>query len=112
MHYLQDTRIAVLEKALESLGHLTEVGGGDFLRRRMRKEAWPLLAQLLKYGVMTAPQGRLSARKLMTASAAHAPAILARTRIAIVTAIDRHDSQAALSAFSQIPCLLLCSATP
>ena len=47
---LQDTRPAVVERALVCLAKVTAVGGGTFLARRWRSEAWPLLARLLREG--------------------------------------------------------------
>lgn len=84
---MQDSRIAVVERALTSLAHLTEVGGGDFLRRRMKKEAWPLLSQLLKQGLALASHHRRGAH--LAIQEAQAPAILGRVRLATVIALDR-----------------------
>lgn len=78
-----------MERALESLGHLTEVGGGDFLKRRMKKEGWPVLAQLLKRGVQRETGLARQSQRLIGSSEKQAPAILARARLAVVSAIDR-----------------------
>lgn len=86
---MQDSRIAVVERALISLAHLTEVGGGDFLRRRMQKEAWPLLSHLLKQGLSTQNHSRQAGYLPIQSSEAQAPAISARVRLAVVTALDR-----------------------
>ena len=86
---MQDFRIAVVERTLTSLAHLTEVGGGDFLRRRMQKEAWPLLSHLLKQGLEPASRRQQSSYPLLQSSEAQAPAILARVRLATVKALDR-----------------------
>ncbi len=86
---MQDSRIAVVERALVSLAHLTEVGGGDFLRRRMKKEAWPILSQLLELGLTRTDRHRRAGRLPIQSSEAQAPAILARVRLATVTTLDR-----------------------
>lgn len=79
----------VIEKALDSLAHLTGIGGGDFLRRRMRKEAWPILARLMKEGLPGFAGGGRQSHKLLSHSEPQAPAALARVQIAVVTTIDR-----------------------
>ncbi len=44
----QDKRPAVMERALSSLTDLTQTAGGDFLARRVTKEAWPLMQKHLQ----------------------------------------------------------------
>lgn len=41
--HLQDRRAAVVERALAALTDMTQTAGGDFLARRVTKEAWPLM---------------------------------------------------------------------
>jgi len=46
----QDARPAVVERALDALAEVVVVGGGEFLSRRWRVDAWPQLARLLREG--------------------------------------------------------------
>ena len=86
---MQDSRIAVVERGLTSLAQLTETGGGDFLKRRMQQEAWPILSQLLKHGLAPASHPWQAGYLATQGSEAQAPAVLARVRLATVTALDR-----------------------
>jgi len=47
---MQDARPAVVERALDALAEVVVVGGGEFLARRWRADAWPQLARLLREG--------------------------------------------------------------
>jgi hypothetical protein len=47
---MQSERVAVVERALAALAQTTDVSGGDFLARRFKNEALPLLAALLQEG--------------------------------------------------------------
>ena len=86
---MEDVRVVVVEKALDSLAHLVEVGGGDFLRRRMKKEAWPILARLIKEGLPQGHRGAKPSQKLLSNSERQAPAILARVQMATIATFDR-----------------------
>ena len=46
----QDARPAVVERALDALAEVVVVGGGEFLARRWRADAWPQLSRLLREG--------------------------------------------------------------
>ncbi len=82
----------VVEQCLQTLVRLAEVGGGDFLRRRMRLEAWPNLSALLTRGVAppaASPGKGSNARALLGGETSQAPAVLSRARLAVLAALDR-----------------------
>lgn len=86
---LQGSRIVVTEHCLQTLVRLSEVGGGDFLRRRMRLEAWPILSGLLTKGVPPAEHSRgPSPSRALMGGEPQAPAVLGRARLAVLTAVD------------------------
>ena len=62
----QDARPAVVERALNALAEVVVVGGGEFLARRWRSDAWPQLARLLREG----PAFRRCARRAIVAGQA------------------------------------------
>ena len=47
---VQDSRIAVVCRALALLTSLTQLAGGQFMSRRVQQEALPIMQQLLKQG--------------------------------------------------------------
>lgn len=77
---VQDARVAAVEHALAFLADYVDTGGGDFLARRFVQEAWPQLALLLHRGPNTA---------LGSDNGDHAPAVVQRTRMAVLTALLR-----------------------
>lgn len=78
---VQDPRIAVVERALTALAALAELAG-SFLARRLRAEAWPQLAQLLRTGpVLTRTPSMLPGEER------HAPAVLQRARLAVLACL-------------------------
>ena len=45
---LQDSRTAVLLRALEVLPQITRMASGQFMLRRIQQEAWPIIKRLLQ----------------------------------------------------------------
>ncbi|CAL8470133.1 g9675 [Coccomyxa elongata] len=91
---LKDARVAAVERALAFLADYVDTGGGDFLARRFVQEAWPQLALLLHRGPNTA---------LGSDNGDPAPAVVQRTRTAVLTALLRISSSSRSAAvLSQI----------
>lgn len=108
MALLQDWRLPLVEHALQALAELSEAGGGSFLARRMRLEAWPALTQLLRYGPRPRPADSAtanafgSARQTLTMgdesrseaegreAQGSARAVINRARTAVARAVARY----------------------
>ncbi len=76
--------MAAVEHALGFLADYTDVGGGEFLARRFAQEAWPQLALLLHRGPDTA---------LGAEDGGPAPAVVQRTRSAVLTCLLRYGQE-------------------
>ena len=50
--WVQDSRPALVQGALECLTGVCELAGAQFMRRRLQTEAWPVLLQLMKQGIL------------------------------------------------------------
>lgn len=83
----------VLEHALPALAALAEASGGDFLSKRLKTEAWPLLAELLKKGPRSSctTSAGTASRQLLDGDEAWAPAVVRRTRQAVLEALARYS---------------------
>jgi hypothetical protein len=84
---VQDTRVAVAERALDLLAVMVEVGGGQFMSRRVSKEAWPVLARMLASGPTHKPD-----RSAPPGDDRMSPAVLQRVRHAVLTFLKRYTT--------------------
>eukprot|EP00891_Asterochloris_glomerata_P002860 jgi/Astpho2/2860/fgenesh1_pg.00050_%23_118_t len=92
---LQDTRTAVLLRALEVLPQITQMASGQFMLRRIQQEAWPVMKRLLQAD----PLQRHSRPVPGQHFEATAPAMVQRIRVAALECIRSiaasNDSQVA-----------------
>ena len=90
----QDSRIVVVEHALRALAELAKLSGGSFLARRVAKEAWPVLARVLREGPTAQKQSKGGALAVMVSAEPNAPAIIHRARQAVLESLNRCARQA------------------
>lgn len=100
MAALKDWRVAVVETALKSLFELIELAG-DFLTKRFQKEAWPVLQHLLTSGPKEDTRRTLL---LPGDDDSKAPALIQRTRLAVLHCLERLSGSTQTKDNILIPC--------
>lgn len=81
---VQDSRPALVERAIEMLASVTVIAGGSFMANRVSREAWPQLARLMADGPALATAPHAPPRDSGLSSA-----ILQRTRHAALSCVAR-----------------------